>query len=364
MMFKRIDRYVSVAFLVRLLGCLLLIAVLFTTFDLLKRLEDLRQEGLRESLPVLAAYYGRVVPVFLMDLVPGLVLVSAGMTLVRMSKARELLALKAAGTSMHRVAAPIFFWTLLISVSAFAVRELIVPDMARQRQVLRRILDGKTERSVFVSDPGSNRVLFIGEYDVAAARMKSVSVFEFHPNGRLSRTVRADAAEWMPGGGLLLRNAWQREFGPDGISSADEEPVQTTMELAVALGPLDLVEAAQQDASGAGARQGLGQLREGIRTYPNVPFFRVAFHSRLATFFTPIILLLAGIPLLIGSERSVNSRMLGVIVCILLAVGLSALTFIFASMGRTGQLDALIAGWMPTIMAGAGGLWLFQSMLT
>ena len=361
---KRIDRYVSVAFLVRLLGCLLLIAVLYTTFDVLKRLEDLREEGLRESLSLLAAYYGRVVPVFLMDLVPGLVLVSAGMTLVRMSKSRELLALKAAGTSMHRVAAPIFFWTLLISVAAFAVREFIVPDMVRGRQVVGRMLDGKTERSVFVTDPGTGRMLYIGEYDVAAGRMKNVAVFEFHPGGTLSRTVRADSAEWKPGGGLLLRNVWQREFSSDATPNPDEPPVLTELELDVALTPLDLVEAAREDASGAGAAQGLGQLRESMRTHHGVPSVRVAFHSRLAGFFTPIILLLAGVPLLIGTERSVNSRMFGVIVCILLATGLYVLTFIFTSMGSTGTLDPLVAGWMPTIMAGAGGLWLFQSMLT
>jgi lipopolysaccharide export LptBFGC system permease protein LptF len=47
-----------------------------------------------------------------------------------------------------------------------------------------------------------------------------------------------------------------------------------------------------------------------------------------------------------------------------LAAGLYALTFVFTSMGSTGSLNPVLAGWLPVILSGAVGLWLFQAMLT
>lgn len=363
MVFKRIDRYVSWGFLARFFGGMFLIAALYASFDVLKRLEELQQGGLRRSLATLAAYYGYLLPAFLLEVVPGLILVSAGLVLVRMAKQRELLALKASGTSLYRVTAPIFFWTAAISALAFAVREVAGPELAHGSKMLGCVLDDKVEREILLRDPVSNRKLFVGQYDFSRRTMDYVSVLEFHPGGSLSRTMLADSAEWLPEGGLLLKTVQVREFDPAGAPTAEPVLLQQKV-LEVGLGPLDVVQAAEQDGGAIVTMRRLKELRAGIGQYPGVPYFRVAFHSRLASFFGPIILLLLGVPCLVGFERSVNSRFLGVVLSILLAGGLYALTFVFSSMGNSGTLHAVLAGWLPTIMSGAAGLWLFESMLT
>lgn len=101
-----------------------------------------------------------------------------------------------------------------------------------------------------------------------------------------------------------------------------------------------------------------------MRLNPEIPFFAVSFHTRLAAFFSPLILLLVGLPCLVGFERSVNSRFLSVIVSMGLAAGLYVLTFVFNSMGTTGALNPVLAGWLPAIISAVAGLWLFQSMMT
>ncbi|MHC5033933.1 MAG: LptF/LptG family permease [Planctomycetota bacterium] len=363
MFFKRVDRYVGWSFLLRFAGIICLLSILYTTFDLLKRLEDLQQDAIGQTLPMLAAYYCRLVPVFVLDIVPGIVLVAAGMVLVRMSKRRELLALKACGTSIYRVTAPIFFWTLVISILAFMLKEALGPQLIQQRESLSRAIDGKVGRRLMVSDASADRRVFVGEYDFARQTMETVWVLDFYPEGMLKRATQADAARWSGEGKLLLESVRTQYFRRDSTAEP-EASLSQTKEIRVDLTPLDFLQAAEEERDEGMRFRTLPELRRQIRRLPEVPYFRVAFHSRLASFFGPLILLLVGVPCLIGFERSVNSRFLGLIVSMLVAGGLFGLTFVFSSMGNTGALNPVLAGWLPAVIVGAGGLWLFESMLT
>jgi lipopolysaccharide export system permease protein len=363
MVLKRIDRYVSLSFLTRFLGTLCLVGALYATFDLLKRLEDIGQAEGGQSLATVARYYANVLPIFLLDIVPGIVLVASGLVMVHMAKTRELLALKASGTSLYRAMAPLFFWTILISGGMLGVRETFGPRLARQGEILGRVLDNDVSSHLLVSDPAHNRRAFIGEYDFSRRTMKSVCVIDCYPSGTLKRNIEADSARLRESGVLELRTAEVQEFDPSGTPTARPTLVPR-MEVEFGLSQMGLVEAAEDNAQKGMALQTLGELQTQMALNPEVPFFRVSYHSRLASFFEPLILLLAGLPCLVGFERSVNSRFLGTIVSIGLAAGLYALTFVFTSMGSTGSLNPVLAGWLPVILSGAVGLWLFQAMLT
>ena len=101
-----------------------------------------------------------------------------------------------------------------------------------------------------------------------------------------------------------------------------------------------------------------------IKENPDVPAYRVMLHSRLASALSPFLLLLVGVPVLVGFENSLQSRFVGVIMCILVAGAYYVLTFVFGSMGNTGTISPVLAGWLPVLMTGVGGLWLFEAMLT
>jgi lipopolysaccharide export LptBFGC system permease protein LptF len=53
-----------------------------------------------------------------------------------------------------------------------------------------------------------------------------------------------------------------------------------------------------------------------------------------------------------------------VVISILVAAGFYALGFVLSSMGATETVNPVIAGWLPSIIGGSAGLWLFQSMHT
>ncbi len=360
MVFKRVDRYVSGSFLVHLIGSVCLIAVLYGSFDLLSRLDELGGVAPGRTVAMLGEYYGHVVPLFLADVVPALVLVSAGMVLVRMAKTRELLALQASGTSLRRVVTPLLFWALLISVGVFVLRETLGPNLVRTGELLSHKLDDRIEKELLLSDPRFKA--FIGEYDFDQSTMKGVCVLEFYPKGGLKRMTRGDTGGWLADGSLYLEGVEVQEFDASGAQVSTASLPSKKME--TDLVPYDLVEAAEHDQGLTAAFRPLADLRRQMQQHPSVPQFRVLFHSRLASLFAPIVLLLLGIPCLVGFEQSVTSRFLGVIVSMVVAVGLYVLTFLFTSMGNTATVSPVVAGWLPTALVGTAGLWMYASMRT
>ncbi len=365
MLRNKIDRYIGWAFLSRLLGIVALLSVLYVTFDLMKRLEEVQHAGLSDATGTVASYYLYMISLFVADILPALVLVAAGMALVHMARQRELLALKASGTSLYRATAPVFLWTLLLCVLVFGFRESVGPRVARQREILDRVLDNDVERELLLQDPGFSRYVFVGQYDFPRRAMQEVCLLEFHLGDErlLERVVQADRAHWgSREGTLMLEGVEIRQFDESGAGAAPS--FHPTREVRTGLTPFALVEAAQDQDEEIGLMYSLSELRRLVRAQPDIPHFRVLLHGRLASLFSPFILLLIGLPCLVGFERSVNSRFLSVTVSILLAAGFYTVNFVLTSMGETQVVPAVLAAWMPTIGGGAVGLWLFESMRT
>lgn len=368
MVFKKIDRYVGASFLMRLFGIALVLGLLYVIFDLLKKLDEIQEVGLANAVQTISSYYACMLPIFLVDIVPALVLVAAGLVLTSMARKRELLALKASGTSVYRVIAPIFFWTLIVNVAAFGFREVTGPDFAQRREVLNRVLDNEVEHDLLLRDEEFHRKLYVGQYSFPERTLKDICVVEdggSNGNVGLQRVIQADFGSWNAAGELVLEDVEVRQMAqtPEGEGAA-EPRVLPTFTLETHLTSFDFVEAAEEESGSVTLMHTLPELRALIRRQPDIPLFRVLFHSRLASFFYPFVLLLVGVPWLVGFEHSVESRFLSIIVGILVAAGFYTLTFVFASMGKTLTLPPILAGWLPTITATAAGLWLFESMHT
>jgi lipopolysaccharide export system permease protein len=365
MVFKRIDRYVTWRFLIFLAGMLCLLGFLYGSFDLLKKVEDLRQAEMSQEVSLLAQYYAYVLPLFLVDIVPALVLVSAGMVLVQMARTRELLVLKASGISVYRMVAPVFLAAFIISMLGFTFQQTLAPGFARQKELLDRKIQEKVETELLIQDPTYNQRLFVGLYDYADQSMQVVRIITLYPGDKLrvKAVVQADSARLLPDGKLQMEGVVVQNFDQTGTPQPLGPP-SASQTVQTGLDPFDFVRASQESGEQTMVLQTLGELRDQIRRNPNVPGFQVVYHSRLASIFSPIILLLIGVPCLIGFEQSVRSRFLGAIISIVVAAGFYALGFILSSMGSTETVNPVLAGWLPSIIGGSVGLWLFQGMHT
>ena len=363
MFIRRIDRYVSRSFLVPFVGILFLIFGLYVAFDLLKRVDDLQKLGMGEALPMLLKYYGYVFPVFILDSVPTVILVAAGLTLVKMARSRELLILKASGVSLHRVMVPIFAWTLIISTGVFWAKENLVPQFVRNKALAARRLERDLERSIMLRDEQHNFTLYVNEYAFSGGQMKKVSVMEFYSSGQIKRMIEADEGYHSGEGMIELKRAIIEEYDKRGVKVGDIQE-KAALEMETSLSRYDFVRAKQEAMRGQSMYMELPDLAKKMRKQSDIPHFQVSFHSRLASAFIPFILLLIGVPVLVGFEHSAHSRFLGIIVCVFVAAAYYVMIFVCTSMGQTGVIDPVIAGWLPVIVGGSSGVFLFESMLT
>jgi len=362
MIAKRIDRYVSSSFLSMFFGILAVVFGLYVAYDLLKRVEELQDLGTGQILPAMLTYYGYVFPVFALDSVPAVVALAAGLTLVKMSKRRELLTLKASGVSVYRTIAPIFFWTLLISVGILWTREHIVPAVVQQKELMAKQLSGDMGRGLLLKDREFNFKLFVDSYDFSNHSMKRVSIIELHPELTVKRIVEADEGYWAGDGQIRLVGVHIRDFDVKG-AKANQPTAMASTTIETTLSPFDFVRA-RSESTARSLFLTLSQLATMMRDNPNVPHYRVVFHSRLASAFTSFVVLLMVIPLLVGFEHSAHSQFVGAVVCIFVVLLYHAMVFVSTSVGESGAVHPVLAGWMPVIVAGPCGIWLFESMLT
>jgi lipopolysaccharide export LptBFGC system permease protein LptF len=291
------------------------------------------------------------------------VLLAAGLMLVRMSRDGELLALKSCGVSLRRLMLPVFLCALPIAAGVFWVQERVAPWAMREQQLLNHKLSRDVGSQFLLRDQEHGLHVFVGGYDFSTGSMSQLCVVRIRPDGRPERIIEADSGEWMTDGDIVLQKVSVQEFDRDGNPDGKPETAPTRR-LETSLVPYDFVRAKRDVMSTRVLTLTLHQLRQKIKQDPGNDHFRLMLHSRLAAPFVTFALLLVGIPVLVGFERSTNSRVLGGIVCVLIVAAFHVVSFVVASMGNVGLLDPAVAAWLPHGLAAGAGIWLFATMHT
>ena len=104
------------------------------------------------------------------------------------------------------------------------------------------------------------------------------------------------------------------------------------------------------------------QLKELCKNEPDNPRNSLLFHSRIAYTLTHFVLLLLGIPLVIGFERLSRNLFLRVGLCVLVCGIFYSLSFICSNLGNTGMIYPILAAWLPIVILGSVGLLFFDMM--
>jgi len=366
-MIRRIDRYVSRALVVRFVGANIVILGLYISFDAVKRLDQVQAGAVGEALSKIGTFYLYQVPLLMLDIAPVLFLLAAALVLVQMARNGELLVLKASGLSLHRALLPIFVIALLLASLAFWARENILPECHRRYQMLNQEFQASVAERFFVADPEQGFKMFVGSYDFgkqAAGQpcMSQVTVMKFHTTNVPKMVLEADTGTWGKGGGILLETVTIQQFDEKG---AAQDPVAfPTKLLETSLTPYSFVRDQGDTLATRLPAMTLSELNERAIENPNVPQFSVMIQARLAGILTPFLLLMIGLPLLVGLEHPTQSRVLGAVICVLVAAAFHVLSFVCISMGTTQVIGPTAAAWLPAAIAGPPGLWFYSHMRT
>ena len=302
-------------------------------------------------------YYTYLFPVIIYQFFPAVTLIAVSLVLVRLAKNREILAMQVAGISLYRILLPIFIVTVFMSFASFGDQEWVIPRFAERLETLKQTtFTNNVQRNLLLDDTKNSALFRIWKYNVKTQHMQSVFILGRYENKKKKFTISAEEGRWLGNNTWLLSKVIKHYYNEQGKWVAPVQQIDS-LEFESSVTP-DGFEKIKLDPS----LLTFEQLKELCKSEPNNPKHSVLFHSRIAYTLTHFVLLLLGIPLVVGFERLSRNLFLRVGFCVLICGIFYALSFICSNLGSTGMLHPLLAAWLPIVIFGSVGLLFFDMM--
>jgi LPS export ABC transporter permease LptG len=338
--------------------------VLFEVFTFFELLEDIAQHH-TGSVQVVQ-YFLYLACYMFYQLAPLGALVAVLVTLGVMTKNNELVAFKASGLSLYRIALPLLLVGVFLAGGLLVLDDTYLPYANQRQDELRNLIKGRPAQTYYQPNQrwifGENAKIYNYEFfDPDQQLFGGLNVFELDPKTfQIHRRVYASRAHWNQQQGVwVLESGWIRDFDDGKVSSY-------TPFIATALSEIS---------------EEPGYFRREVRQYYQMNWWELQRYiselsqagfdvGRLSVqlqkklsfpLIAPIIILLA-IPfsILVGTRGAVGGVALGVGIAIVYWAA-AALT---EAMGAVGQLPPLLAAWAPDTVFAFIGMYFFLKMPT
>jgi lipopolysaccharide export system permease protein len=343
-----LDRYLVREYLVLMGIGLAVAATLFVVIDLLQTLD--RFIRIKPPLLYVFEHFLYRVPAALHDGLPVVTLVATIFLFLALARYHELTAMKAAGMSLYRVAAPVLLLAVLVALASGLFQELVLPrlnelgdevDNVKIRGNLPRHLQSRERLWLRTGDTRFYRVELLNP---AANDMYGVTVLEMDQHTfRLKSRLDARRAHWTPDGWELNDGAF-REFGPNG-------EVQTVPFVMTALDLQDEIDAFTKVQKQTGAMS-YRELRDYIARLEATGFhvkkYMVELYSKLSFPLVNLVMVLVAIPFSLQSPR--GGRLFGVALAIAIMAGYLVVHFVALAFARADLLPPLMAAWTANVI--------------
>ena len=355
-MLFRIDRYIIKSFIPAFIICMFTICGIYIVVDGLQKLDDFIELGVK-ALKLALYYYAFMVPVFIAQLFPAITLIAVSLVLVRLAKNNEIMAMQVAGICLYRILLPIFVLSVLMSFAAVANQEFIIPTYAEKLKRVEQSTFGEREESnILVEDMDNLTLLRALNYNIIEDRIESIYIIKRYENGKKRFTISAKEGQWLGNNKWLLFDVVKHNYDRYGkwIAPAEEKNeylFETT------LTPDQL---SKMDINST--LKSFKELKILCERDPNNSMYSVMFHSRVAYPLTNFVLLFLGIPFVIGFDKMSRNVFLRVGTSILICCAFYVLTYICTNLGNMGILHPILAAWLPIVIFGSFGLFLFEWM--
>src|SRR5277367_4595269 len=196
-----------------LMGAFIFLFEAFTFFELL---DDIARH--RVPFLIVVDYFRYLTPYLVYNLAPLAALVAVLVTLGVMSKNNEIVACKASGISLYRLAVPLLFGGLALAASMIVLDETYLPYANQRQDALRNQIKGRPaqtytrpQRWIF----GDNDKVFNYDlFDPAQKLFSGLTVVELDPaTFQMKRRVFATRARWLEDEHTwALESGWVRDF--------------------------------------------------------------------------------------------------------------------------------------------------------
>ena len=357
------DLYLLRTFFAYFAILMLVFVFLFEAFTFFELLDDIARH--RIVFVVVMDYFLFLTPYLLYQLAPLAALVAILATLGIMSKNNEIVACKASGISLYRLAVPLLIAGLALAGSMIVLDDTFLPYANQRQDALRNQIKGRPpqtykqpERWIF----GQNSKIYNYDlFDPAQNLFGGLTVLEIDPlTFEIRRRVFAARAQWSEAQKIwVLESGWMREFSGGTIVRYEHFNVKDLPELTEPPSYFNREVLPAIQMSWPQLRRYIDDLH---RAGFDVAGLTVQWHRKLAfPLIAPVSMLLAfPFAFLVGTRGAIGGIAIGVAIGIIYWLGAELL----AAMGTIGQLPPLLAGWSPDIVFFFLGLYFFFKMPT
>jgi LPS export ABC transporter permease LptF/LPS export ABC transporter permease LptG len=360
---RLMDLYLLRRFLSYFATMMLTFVALFEVFTFFELLDDIARHNV--AFLVVVKYFWYLTPYLLYQLAPLAALVAVLTTLGVMSKNNEIVACKASGISLYRLALPLLLGGLTLAATMIILDDVYLPYTNQRQDALRNQIKGKPaqtytrpQRWIF-GEKGKiyNYDLFEPDQNLFAG----LTVVELEPGTfRVKRRVFASRATWSESQNTwLLESGWVRDFQDGRVANYQKFKATALSELAE---PPQYFNREVLQAFQLSFRQ-LGNYIQELRTAGfDVSTLTVQWYVKIAfPLIAPVSMLLA-IPYAfrVGARGAVS----GVAVGLALGIAYWSLARLLQAMGGVGQMPPPFAAFAPDLIFYFLGMYFFFKMPT
>ncbi|MDH4183600.1 MAG: LPS export ABC transporter permease LptG [Nitrospinota bacterium] len=360
-MLKVLDRYIMTEFMTIFFGSFVVMVVFYEMVSFI----DMAGYFFKHHAPlnVIFRYLFFRIPMAFFHVTPICVLLAATLSMAGMSKFSEIVAMKAAGISLLRIALPMIITAGGISAVAFMDSEYIFHLAAKETtRIYIQEVKKETRKAVFQSskvwyraDDGS--LWNIGALDLVKMSMRDISVYRFDPetNRISSRIVALSAGHNAKG--WILKNCVQVLFDKDGGFTEHSISQMEVPDKAIPINDLVKEQLDPEEMNLEEISQYIADTRSkgyDATRYVAEYYGKIAFP--LISFIMPFI----AVPLGARSSRS-GGFLFGIMISVLIGVGFWFTFSMGLSLGRAGRLPPFFSAFAAHFVFMMAGLYMLTT---
>ncbi|MGI8960074.1 MAG: LptF/LptG family permease [Bryobacteraceae bacterium] len=360
-----IDAYVLNGFLFYFAILLVALIALIEVFTFFELLGDMIKNDI--AMSTMLDYLLHLAPKLIYDLTPIGTLVASLICFGILTKYNEVTAFKAGGISVHRLAMPVLFVSLVISVLLFGFDHYYIPEANRRQEMLRSEIKKKPVQTYLRPDRqwvyGQGSRIYNYRYlDPHEAIMSKVNVYELDPaTFHIVHQISADRARWEP-----TLKTWVFQ---NGISQTVRNNVDVYRQFYCASASFrELKEppswfVKEEKEYKEMNFQELGEyIREVKASGLDTTALQVQYYKKFAVPLFALIMAILSIPFAFVAGN--RGAMTGVGISFGIAIAYWTVGTLFEQIGDLNQLPAAMAAWSPDIVFSLAGLYLMARIRT
>lgn len=349
-----LDRYITYEFLRYFLLVLSALVTVYVLGIVLEIIEPVFENRIKGKL--VFQYVGSSLPQIFFHMLPLATLMATLVNFAILTKTSEIIAIKAGGVSLYRIALAPILLGFVVSLICFALQDYILPysnrrtaeigDEIHKRPVQTRNL--MTRRWMLGQE---NQIYHYNHYDPNQRSFGSFAVYVFDPTlFSLTQRLYAQKASWdQTSGAWLLQKGWERSFD-------DEGGVETFEELALRnVEPPDYFVKEEKPSNQMSYLELSDYIRDLRQSGFDVVRHEVALRSKLSLPLAALITVIIGVPFSFTPGK--KGALYGIGIAIAIGLSYYVTARVFTYMGDSAMLPPMLAAWAPNVLFGVAALY-------